>query len=129
VFHPSVVRFCADLGEFSIRFVNACIDFVLINIGSQFFTSLINQGFTDSDFKVWLKVNMLPGSCSGNTAGRQVVFGFRSSTRLILGSGSCQTLLCNGVSRVDMNPTHRPELPTLHEINDLGTDIDMTTKN
>jgi hypothetical protein len=32
-FHPSVVRSGADLGEFSIRFFIACIDFVLINIG------------------------------------------------------------------------------------------------
>jgi hypothetical protein len=77
-FHPSVVRSRADLGEFFIRFVIACIDFVLINIG--FSTSLINQGF-----RVWLKVNVLLGSCLGNTAGRRVVFKFRISTQLIIG--------------------------------------------
>jgi hypothetical protein len=41
------------------------------------------------------------------------VFGFCNSTRLLIGSGSCRTRLCNRVSRVDTNPTRRPELPTL----------------
>jgi len=32
---------------------------------------------------------VLPGSCSGNTVDKWVVFGFQNSTRLIIGSGSC----------------------------------------
>jgi len=43
-----------------------------------------------------------------------VVFvGSRVTTRLIIGSGSCDTRLCSRVSRVDTNPTREPELPTL----------------
>jgi hypothetical protein len=33
--------------------------------------------------------NGLPGSYSGNTVGKWVVFGFQNSTRLIIGLGSC----------------------------------------
>jgi hypothetical protein len=43
----------------------------------------------------------------------RVVFGSRVTTRLIIGSGSCQTLLCNRVGRVDTNPTRMHELPSL----------------
>jgi len=43
----------------------------------------------------------------------RVVFESRVPTQLIIGSGSCWTRLRNRVSRVDMNPTREPELPSL----------------
>jgi hypothetical protein len=55
----------------------------------------------------------LPGSCSGNSVSNRVVFGFKCSTWLIIGSGSCWTRLCSRVSRVDTNPTRQPELSSL----------------
>jgi hypothetical protein len=61
-------------------------------------------------------VKLMPcrvGSCSGYPIINRVVFGSRVPTRLIIGSGSCQTCLCNRVSRVDTNLTREPELPTL----------------
>lgn len=105
-----------DLGEFFIRSVtvSTCIGFVLINNGFRFSTS---QNLSESVFSkqsrfaelpVWLKVTVLPGSRSGNAFCRWVVFGFRCSTQLIIGSGSCQTRLCNWVSRVDPNPNCQP---------------------
>jgi hypothetical protein len=53
------------------------------------------------------------GSCSGYPIINRVVFGLRVTTRLINGSGSCQTRLCNRVSQVDTNPTRESESPTL----------------
>jgi hypothetical protein len=56
------------------------------------------------------------GSCLGYPIINRVVFGSRVTIRLIIGSGSCQTRLCNRVSRVDTNRTREPELPTLNLI-------------
>jgi hypothetical protein len=57
--------------------------------------------------------NGLPGSCSGRSVDIRVMFGFKKSTRSIIGSGSCWARLCNRVGRVDTNPTRKPELPSL----------------
>jgi len=43
----------------------------------------------------------------------RVMFGFKNSTRLLIGSGSCWIRLRNRVDRVDTNPTREPELPSL----------------
>jgi hypothetical protein len=57
--------------------------------------------------------NRVSGSCSGYPIINRIVFRSRVLTRLIIGSGSCWTRLRNRVSRVDMNPTREPELPSL----------------
>jgi hypothetical protein len=44
---------------------------------------------SSSEFSESKEVNGLPGSCSGNSVGNRVMFGFKVSTRLIIGSGSC----------------------------------------
>jgi hypothetical protein len=62
---------------------------------------------------VLLLHNGLPGLCLGNSIDIWVVFGFKKSIRLIIGSGSCRTRLCNRVRRVDTNPTCKPKLPSL----------------
>jgi hypothetical protein len=58
-------------------------------------------GYTDWDSiltKTWIGVhNGLPRSCSGNSVDIWVVFKFKNSSRLIIGSGSCWTRLCNRV--------------------------------
>jgi hypothetical protein len=53
------------------------------------------------------------GFVSVNLIYNRVVFGSKVLTRLLIGSGSCYTCLCNRVSRVDPNPTRLPKLPTL----------------
>jgi hypothetical protein len=53
------------------------------------------------------------GSRSDYPIINRVVFGSGVTTRLIIGLCSCQTRLCNGVGRIDTDPTHEPELPTL----------------
>jgi hypothetical protein len=58
----------------------------------------------------WARVHR---AVSGNSSNKQVMFGLHVLTRLIIGSGSCYSCLCNWVSRVDPNPTRLPELPTL----------------
>jgi len=49
------------------------------------------------------------GTCSGYPIINRVA----CHNPINIGSGSCQTRLCNRVSRVDTNPTSEPELPTL----------------
>jgi hypothetical protein len=53
------------------------------------------------------------GFVSCNPVQYQAVLVFNFLTRLIIGLGSCRTRLSFRVNRVDMNPTRRPELPTL----------------
>jgi hypothetical protein len=43
----------------------------------------------------------------------RLLIGSRVTARLIIGSGLCQTRLCNRVGQVDTNPTREPKLPTL----------------
>jgi len=57
--------------------------------------------------------NELPESCSGKSINNRVVFGFKNSTRLLIGSGSCWIRLRNRVDRVDTNLTREPELSSL----------------
>jgi hypothetical protein len=58
------------------------------------------------------EINVSIGFVSGNPIYNRVVFGSEVPTRLIIGSGSCYTCLCNRVSRVDPNSTRLPKLPT-----------------
>jgi len=59
------------------------------------------------------KINVSISFVLGNLIYNRAVFGSLCSTRLIIGSGSCQACLCNRVGQVDTNPTREPELPTL----------------
>jgi hypothetical protein len=81
--------------------------FFFWRFGRSFFNS------SSSEFRESKEVNGLPVSCSGNSVGNWVVFGFKDSTRLIIGAGLCWSQLCNRVTWVDTNPTYEPELPSL----------------